>query len=215
MGLEEFPKPNPDALEKLFRGIRTVAPDLKTLHIDNANPGIIARYPKECKQIAKTIIKYHTPGDVAAFGVESVDPVVIKKNNLKASADEVLSAIKILNEVGSKRGANGMPELLPGLNFVFGLDGESKNTYELNYEFLKSILGQDLLLRRINLRQIIPIPDTKMYEIGSKIISKNKRLFQKFKRKVKESIEQPMLKKLLPENTILKDVYSEKYDGKL
>ena len=214
-GKKEFPKPNPEALEKLFKGIRTVAPDLKTLHIDNANPGVIARYPKECKQIAKTIIKYHTPGDVAAFGVESVDPVVIKKNNLKASADEVLSAIKLLNEVGSKRGANGMPELLPGLNFVFGLDGESKNTYELNYEFLKSILDQDLLLRRINLRQIIPIPDTKMYEIGSKMISKNKRLFQRFKRKVKESIEQPMLKKLLPENTILKDVYSEKYDGKL
>ena len=214
-GKKEFPKPNPEALEKLFRGIRTVAPDLKTLHIDNANPGVIARYPKECKQIAKTIVKYHTPGDVAAFGVESVDPVVIKKNNLKASADEVLRAIKLLNEVGSKRGANGMPELLPGLNFVFGLDGESKNTYELNYEFLKKILDQDLLIRRINLRQIIPIPDTKMYEIGSKIISKNKRLFQRFKRKVRENIEQPILKKLLPEGTTLMDVYSEKYDGKL
>ncbi|MCK4364689.1 MAG: helix-hairpin-helix domain-containing protein, partial [Thermoplasmatales archaeon] len=214
-GKKEFPKPNPEALKKLFKGIRTVAPDLKTLHIDNANPGVIARYPKECKLIAKSIIRYHTSGDVAAFGVESVDPVVIKKNNLKASADEVLSAIKLLNEVGSKRGANGMPELLPGLNFVFGLDGESKNTYELNYEFLKNILDQDLLLRRINLRQIIPIPGTKMYEIGSKIVSKNKGLFQRFKRKVRENIEQPMLMKLLPEGTTLKDVYSEKYDGKL
>lgn len=214
-GKTEFPKPNPDALEELFKGIRTVAPDLKTLHIDNANPGVIARYPDECRKIAKTIVRYHTSGDVAAFGVESVDPVVIKKNNLKASADEVLSAVKLLNEVGSKRGVNGMPELLPGFNFVFGLDGESKNTFELDYEFLKKILDQNLLIRRINLRQIIPIPGTKMYQIGNKIMSKNRHLFQRFKRKVRENIEQPMLKRLLPSGTVLKDVFAEKHDGKL
>ena len=212
---EEFPKPNPEALEKLFKGIRKVAPDLKTLHIDNANPGIISRYPLECKKIAKTIIKYHTPGDVAAFGVESVDPLVIEKNNLKASSEEVLSAIKLLNEVGSKRGINGMPELLPGLNFVFGLEGETKKTYEENYFFLKKILDENLLIRRINLRQIIPIPGTKMYNIGSKIISKNKHLFKKFKRKIKEEIEKPMLKKLIPFETVLKEVYTEKHNGKL
>ncbi|KYK23230.1 radical SAM protein [Thermoplasmatales archaeon SG8-52-4] len=214
-GKVEFPRPNPEALEQLFKGIRSLAPNLQTLHIDNANPGVIARYPKECKKIAKTIVKYHTSGDVAAFGIESVDPVVIKKNNLKALEDEVLSAIKLLNEIGSKRGRNGMPELLPGLNFVFGLEGESKNTFELNYEFLKNILDENLLLRRINLRQIIPIPGTKMYEIGSKNVIKNKNIFQRFKRKVKENIEQPMLKRLLPTGTILKAVYSEKYDGKL
>ena len=214
-GKEEFPKPNPDAIEDLFKGIGEVAPDLKTLHIDNANPGIIARYPKESKEIAKTIVKYHTSGDVAAFGVESVDPEVIKKNNLKASAEEVLSAIKILNEVGSKKGSNGMPELLPGLNFVFGLKGESKKTFELNYEFLKNILDQNLLLRRINLRQIIPIPGTKMGKIGNKLVNKHKADFKKFKRRVRENIEQPMLKKLLPIGSILRDVYTEKLDGKL
>jgi len=214
-GKKEFPRPNPEAIEKLFKGLRKIAPDLKTLHIDNANPGIIARYPKECKKIAKTIIKYHTPGDVAAFGVESVDPIVIKNNNLKASEDEVLSAIKLLNEVGSKKGINGMPELLPGLNFVFGLIGETKKTYELDYEFLKKILDKNLLVRRINLRQVIPIPGTKMQEIGNKIISKNKSLFHKFKRKIKEDIERPMLQKLLPFGTVLTHVYTEKHDGKL
>jgi len=214
-GKNEFPQPNPDALEKLFRGVRQVAPDLKTLHIDNANPGIIARYPKECRQIAKTIIKYHTPGDVAALGVESVDPVVIQKNNLKASSEEVIKAISLLNDVGSKRGINGMPELLPGLNFVFGLDGETKKTYQLNYEFLKDIMIQNLLLRRINLRQVIPIPGTKMYNIGSKIINKNKREFQHFKRKVQENIERPMLEKILPKGTILRNVFTELYKGKV
>jgi radical SAM superfamily enzyme with C-terminal helix-hairpin-helix motif len=211
----EFPQPNPDALEKLFKGIRNVAPGLKTLHIDNANPGIIARYPTECKSIAKTIIKYHTSGDVAAFGVESVDPVVIKKNNLKASAKEIYFAIKLLNDIGSNIGYNGMPELLPGLNFVLGLNGETKRTYDLNYDFLKRNLDNGMLLRRINLRQIIPIPGTRMYHISNKIIYRNKREFRNFKRKVRENIELPLLKKMLPIGRVLKDIFTETYKGKL
>jgi radical SAM superfamily enzyme with C-terminal helix-hairpin-helix motif len=211
----EFPKPNTEALENLFKGIRNVAPDLKTLHIDNANPGILARYPIESKSIAKTIIKYHTPGDVAAFGVESVDPIVIKQNNLKATSEEAYKAIKLLNEVGSKPGYNGMPELLPGLNFVFGLKGETKETYKLNYEFLKKILENKLLLRRINLRQVIPIPSTSMYEVGTKIMNKNKKFFKIFKRKIQTEIDKPMLKHIVPKDTLIKDVYTETYEGKL
>ncbi|UCD14093.1 MAG: radical SAM protein [Thermoplasmatales archaeon] len=212
---QEFPKPNPAAIEKLFKGIRSKAPGLKTLHIDNANPGIIARYPKECKRIAKSIIKYHTPGDVAAFGVESVDPAVINHNNLKASPDEVLSAIKLLNNVGSKRGANGLPELLPGLNFVCGLKGETKNTFALNYDFLMQIYDSGLLVRRINLRQVIPIPGTMMFKFGIKNVKRHKTEFQRFKRKVRENIERPMLKKILPLGTILKNVFTEIHKGKL
>jgi len=211
----EFPQPNPKALEQLFKGIRTAAPDLKTLHIDNANPGVIARFPDECRRIAKSIVKYHTAGDVAAFGVESVDPVVIKKNNLKASAEEVLDAVKLLNEVGSTRGTNGLPELLPGLNFVFGLDGETKNTFALDYEFLKKIYDDGFFLRRINLRQVIPIPGTKMFEIGEKNVRKHKSEFQHFKRKVRETIERPMLQRLVPQGTLLTNVCTEVYEGKL
>jgi len=214
-GKLEFPKPNSDALEKLFTGIRRVAPDLKTLHIDNANPGVIAHYPLECKFIAKTIIKHHTPGDVAAFGIESVDPVVIKQNNLKVTEKEAYEAIKLINEVGAKTGYNGMPELLPGLNFVFGLKGETKKTYELNYQFLKKILENKLLVRRINLRQIMPIPNTLMYEFGTKIMDKNKKFFKHFKIKIQREIDQPMLKNIVPKNTLLKDVYTEQYEGKL
>ncbi|HUT00286.1 MAG TPA: radical SAM protein [Candidatus Thermoplasmatota archaeon] len=214
-GEVEFPIPNPMALERLFHGIRLAAPNLKTLHIDNANPGVIARYPDECRQIAKSIIRYHTAGDIAAFGVESVDPVVIKKNNLKASAEEVLDAVKLLNEVGSLRGANGLPELLPGLNFVFGLEGETKNTFSLDYEFLKKIYDNNLLLRRINLRQVIPIPGTKMYKTGEKNIRKHKSAFQHFKRKVRETIERPMLVRLVPQGTLLRQVFTEAYEGKL
>jgi len=214
-GSMEFPRPNPDAIEKLFKGIRNVAPDLETLHIDNANPGVIARYPHECEKIAKTIIKYHTSGDVAAMGVESVDPVVIKKNNLKASEEEAFSAIKLLNRVGSQRGSNGMPELLPGLNFVFGLDGETKKTFDLNYIFLEKIMDSGLLVRRINLRQVIPIPGTRMHSVGNRFVKRHKSLFKHFKNKVQREIMQPMLKIMLPEGTLLQDVFLEKHDGKL
>ena len=41
----------------------------------------------------------------------------------------------------------------------------------------------------------------------------NKSLFQKFKRKVRSEIEQPMLQKMLPEYSEVKDVYTEKHDG--
>jgi radical SAM superfamily enzyme with C-terminal helix-hairpin-helix motif len=214
-GEVEFPKPNPAALERLFHGIRIAAPDIKTLHIDNANPGVISRYPNESRLIAKSIIHYHTSGDVAALGVESVDPIVMKKNNLKVSADEAFNAIKLLNEVGSQRGKNGLPELLPGINFVFGLDGETKNTFALNYEFLKKIYDNNLLLRRINLRQVIPIPGTKLFDVGEKNIRKHKSEFQHFKRKVRETIERPLLKCLLPQGTLLTQVFTETYEGKL
>ncbi len=212
---KEFPRPNPDALHHLFAGIRRVAPALCTLHVDNANPGIIARYPDEARAIAKTIVQHHTPGDVAAFGVESVDPEVIKHNNLKASADEVYAAITLLNEVGATRGRNGMPELLPGLNFVFGLKGETNDTFAQDYAFLKRLLDDNLLVRRINLRQLIPLPDTPLYAEGVKLITKHKHAFKHFKHQVQETIERPLLQRLLPPQTVLTDVYTEKHDGKL
>jgi radical SAM superfamily enzyme with C-terminal helix-hairpin-helix motif len=54
-----------------------------------------------------------------------------------------------------------------------------------------------------------------MYRIGNKLVNKHKNLFKKFKNQVKENIERPMLKKILPQATIVKNVYTEKHDGKL
>ncbi|MEF8848536.1 MAG: radical SAM protein [Candidatus Thermoplasmatota archaeon] len=214
-GKKEFPEPNPEAIKKLFKSIRKTSPNLKTFHIDNVNPGIVAKYPDLSKKIAEIIVKYHTPGDTAAMGIESIDPKVIRRNNLKANRRGAMKAIKIINQAGRKRGKNGMPELLPGLNFVFGLKGETKKTYDLNYRFLKKILQKNLLLRRINLRQVIPLPNTKMSKTGINILKKNKKYFKKFKRKVNQNIQRPMLKKIVPKKTILKDVYLEKRKGKI
>jgi radical SAM superfamily enzyme with C-terminal helix-hairpin-helix motif len=215
VGENEFPKPNPDALKKLFEGIRTECPDIETLHIDNANPGVIARYPKECEEIAKTIIHYHTPGDVAAFGVESVDPLVIKMNNLKAQPEQALSAIELINKVGSARGSNGLPELLPGINFLYGLMGETPETHRLNLEFMKDVLNRGLLVRRINIRQVIPFTNTKMSSIGNRIVRKNKSVFMVYKEKMRREVDLPMLRRLVPIGTVVRHVRTEIREGNM
>ncbi|MBU4372834.1 MAG: radical SAM protein, partial [Euryarchaeota archaeon] len=87
--------PRPLAIKELYRGIRHAAPELKVLHMDNANPATLARHPDESREIAGIIVKYHTSGDVAALGMESADPDVIKANDLKASPDEVFEAIQL------------------------------------------------------------------------------------------------------------------------
>ena len=213
VGELEFPKPIPEAIKKLYQGIRNVAPNCY-LWMDNVNPGTIAHYPEESREIAKIIVTYNTPGDVAAFGVESADPKVIKLNNLKCTPEETMKAIEILNEIGRERGWNGLPKLLPGLNFVFGLIGETEKTYELNYLFLKEILEKGLLVRRINLRQVLVFPGTRMWKIGTKILRKNYHLFKKWSKRIRDEIDIPMLKKVVPAGTVLKEVITETYFGK-
>jgi len=212
-GKLEFPKPNPQAIEQLFKGLRLAAPGLEVLHIDNVNPGTVYHYPEESKFITKTIIKYHTPGDVAAFGVESADPRVIKLNNLKVMPDEAFEAVKIINEVGSLRGWNGLPELLPGINFVHGLIGETKETYVLNYQFMKRILDSGLMVRRTNIRQVLPIPGTRMWKIGDRIIAKHRRIFQVYKEKIRKEVDIPMLRRIAPRGVILRRVFTEVHEG--
>lgn len=206
------PKPDPEVLERLYRGIRNAAPELSVLHLDNANPITLATYPEEASRAIKTIIKYHTPGDVAAFGMESADPKVIRANSLKASPEEVFEAIKLVNGLGNVRGANGLPELLPGLNFVHGLMGETKKTFQLNYDFLRQVLDSGMMLRRINIRQVMAFPGTPMYGKDEAAL-KHKKLFLKYKDQVRKNIDLPMLRRVVPEGTVLKDVMCEVHEN--
>lgn len=201
-------KPNPSAIEKIYSGIRRAAPDLKTLHMDNGNPITIAEYPDEAREILSSIIKYHTPGDVIAMGIESADPAVIAANGLKASPGQVLEAIKIVNEVGAAGGENGMPEILPGLNFVYGLLGETKKTYQLNYDFLKKVYDEGLMVRRINLRQVMVFPKTPL-SAGHISDFKNEKLFRAHKELIRKTIDLPMLRRIVPAGTVLKGVFAE------
>jgi radical SAM superfamily enzyme with C-terminal helix-hairpin-helix motif len=213
MGINEFPKPNPDVIENLFSRIRKVAPLLEVLHIDNVNPGTIARYPEESKAIAKSIIKYHTTGDVAAFGIESLDPEVMKRNNLKVTEEDALKAVRILNEVGGQRPPWELPQLLPGINLVYGLPGERKETLDYNMAFLQQILAEGLIVRRINIRQVIGFPGTRVSKMKGKRIKHH--AFIKHKKQVRERIDLEMIKRVAPSGTIIHNVYYEHQEGNM
>ena len=205
-GEGEYPAPRPDLLEELFSGIRAAAPDLKTLHIDNTNPATIARHEEKSREALRAICRHHTPGDVAAFGMETADPAVIAANNLKAQPDEVFRAIEIVNEIGGAR-KDGIPDLLPGLNFVCGLAGETPATYDKNEEFLARVLAAGLMVRRVNIRQVMPFEGTRAYTDNT--LGKNERRFKAFKEFVRNKIDLPMLQRVFPIGTILRDVRIE------
>lgn len=205
VGDTETPKPNVEAISQLLRSIsESVRPDV--FHLDNANPAVIAAHPRESREVTKAIAEHCTSGNVLAFGLESADPKVGRANNLNSTPEQALEAIKLVNGVGAERGPSGLPLVLPGLNFVCGLEGESKATYDLNLSFLKDVLGRGLLLRRINIRQVIP---SRSEFTG--VVSKQ--AFAAFKRKVREEIDGPMLDKLVPDRTILAGVYPEVREG--
>jgi len=209
---KEIPKPNVDFMISFHREIWRRCPKIRTLHLDNINPRTIAEYPRESKKIIKTIVIYQTPGNVAAMGLESADESIIEKNNLAATPDDVIFSIKLINEYGRSPGYNGLPCFLPGINFVAGLRGETKNTYEKNFEFLEEILEKEMLLRRINIRQVKILKGTPLENYR---VKKKMKHFRAFKKKVREKIDREMLKKIAPVGRKITDVRCEVQKGKI
>ncbi|RJT08074.1 radical SAM protein [Halococcus sp. IIIV-5B] len=202
--------PNPEALRDLYGGIREVAPDLGTLHLDNINPITIVRWPEESREGLEIIAEHNTPGDTAAFGLESADPVVQEQNDLNVTADECFRAVEIVNEAaGWRPSEDRLPKLLPGINLLHGLAGEREETYELNKQFLHRVYDAGLSLRRVNIRQVMAFAGTKMNETGTAIADDHKKLFKRYKREVREEIDNPMLGRVAPVGTLLPDVHLE------
>ncbi len=198
---------------ELLKEINKACPKLKMLHIDNVNPNSVLKPNGE--DITKAIVKYCTAGNIAAFGVESFDKEVVKANLLNTSPLVAMRAIKIINKYGAKRGKNGLHKFLPGINIIFGLLKESKDTQKQNMQALNNCIKEGLLLRRINVRQVAVLPDTFLEKHGgNKYLRKNKHLYWKWRNQIRQEIDNPMLKLLLPKGTILTDVYTEMYDGK-
>ena len=138
--------------------------------------------------------------------METADPEVVSVNNLKASPEEVMEAIRIVNAVGAKR-SDGIPELLPGLNFISGLPGETKKTFEYNQQFLQDILQSRCLIRRVNVRQLMPFPGTRAYEHNT--IGLYDAKFRAFKEFVRTRFDRPMLERVFPIGTVFRDVLIE------
>lgn len=213
MGENEFPTPAPEVIEALFSGIRTVAPKLEVLHIDNVNPGTIAAHPEESKEVTRIIMKYHTVGDVAAFGIESLDPEVRKRNNLKVTGEEAIMAVRILNEIGGQRPDWELPHLLPGINLLYGLPGESRQTLDYNMEFLQALATEGLIVRRINIRQVIRFPGTPIADGERGRLKHNE--FIRHKEEIREQIDQVMIRRVAPYGTIIRSAYPEQREGNL
>ncbi|WP_254528734.1 radical SAM protein [Natrinema gelatinilyticum] len=223
--------PNPDALRQLYGGIRAVAPDLETLHLDNMNPITIVRWPDASREGIRIIAEHNTPGDTAAFGLESADPVVQEENNLNVTAEECFEAVRIVNEEGGWRpgeegeqrpeteqivarrsgrdGPRRLPKLLPGINLLHGLKGEREETYERNREFLRRVYDEGYMLRRVNIRQVMAFDGTDMSDTGAAIANEHKKLFKRYKRQIREEIDNPMLERVAPVGTMLPDVHLE------
>ena len=218
--------PNPDALRRLYSGIREVAPDLETLHLDNMNPITIVEWPDQSREGIRIIAEHNTPGDTAAFGLESADPVVQEANNLNVTAEECFQAVRIVNEEAGWRpgedasdapthgddATNRLPKLLPGINLLHGLQKERRATYDHNRAFLQRVYDADLMLRRINIRQVMAFEGTDMSDTGAAIAEEHKDLFKSYKQEVRETIDQPMLERVAPAGTVLPDVHLEYHE---
>jgi len=231
-------KPNPDALRRLYGGIREAVPELGTLHLDNMNPLTVVKWPDLAREGIRVIAEHNTPGDTAAFGLESADPVVQEANNLNVTADECFEAVRIVNEeagwrpddpvgddgdegdrrVGPSHGPEAgrrLPKLLPGINLVHGLQGEREETFEHNRRFLQRVYDEGYMLRRINVRQVMAFAGTDMSETGADIARDHKTQFKRYKREIREEIDNPMLQRVVPTGTVLPDVHLEYHqDGK-
>ncbi|WP_128477706.1 radical SAM protein [Halorussus pelagicus] len=220
-------KPNPDALRNLYGGIREVAPDLETLHLDNMNPITVVEWPELAREGIRVIAEHNTPGDTAAFGLESADPRVQEENNLNVTAEECFEAVKIVNEEAGWRpgedpadapthgdaAKNRLPKLLPGINLLHGLKGERRETFDHNKQFLERVYDEGLMLRRVNIRQVMAFDGTDMSDVGADIAKDHKKLFKQYKTEVREEIDNPMLRRLAPTGTILPDVHLEYHEG--
>ena len=198
------PRPNPEAVAELFEGLKALEFDV--LHVDNANAAVISSYHDESEQVLETLARCCTDGNVLALGMETADPRVVIENNLNSTSEQVLDAIRTINRIGRERGPNGLPRLLPGINIVCGLDGETAGTYRMDMDLLRTVRDEGLMVRRINIRQVLPI----RREFDVRV---DQRRFKRFKEEVRSDIDRVMLERVAPYGTVLRGVYMEIHDG--
>ncbi len=205
-----FPRPSVEAVSDLFSELkkRRDAGAIRVLNIDNGNPGTIANFPSESAAILRAIVGAITPGDTLAMGVESLDPAVIARNGLKVNARELLEAVRLVNDIGGRR-EEGLPLLLPGINLIHGLPGESMDTFRLNYEGLAAIAGAGLMIKRINIRKLLPYPGTAAGGAFREPAARIRNRYEYYKRRIREEIDHVMLRRVYPAGTVLREALVE------
>ena len=199
----EYPRPNPEPIAKLLHGLRDDE-RLGILHTDNGNPSIIAEHLEEAEEITKTLVETLSDGAVLSFGLESADPNVHEANWLNCDSKQLKSAIALINKHGRVRGERGLPKLLPGLNFIAGLNGETSATYGINLKLLNELKDEGHMIRRVNIRQVEGEGFQEIDDVD----------FKAFKSTVRDEFDGPLLEEMLPTGTILNDVWWEAHEGR-
>ena len=200
-----FPEPEPAAVEELFGELKKFrdSGDIEVLNVDNGNPGSIANWPDESARRLQAIARAVTPGDTLPFGIESFDENVVRLNNLKVNMEEAMFSLRMVNEICGAR-SNGIPVLLPGINLIQGLKGETADTFRINYDALQRIVQEGLMVKRINIRRLQPYPGTAIYDELKKTPPALLKRFEYYKAKIRDEIDNTMLKAIYPAGTILR-----------
>jgi len=208
-------RPHPEVLQKLYEGIRKACPELEVLHTDNCNPQTITNFPKESRKAIETIAFYNTEGDCLSLGLENLDPSVLQLNNLKVTSSEALEVVRLINEAGGWREhRRGLPKVLPGLNFLLGLPGETDESYRINTLFLESLVRENLLARRINIRKVISFPGSPLPKMLKRFPPKVKPIkIKRWKEWVRNEIDPLLFERFAPLGTLLQGVLTETRSG--
>lgn len=210
-------RPDAARLEELYAGIREAAPNLSVLHTDNCNPLTIALFPKESRACLEVIVRHNTEGDGLSLGVECADPGVYSLNKLKVSMEEAIFAVRQINEIGLvRKTARALPSLLPGLNFIAGLAGDSKESLEWNKKFLLTLLEEGSAVRRINIRRAMIFPGSDLEALLRENPSGVRdREYRRWKEWVRSEVDPVMLGRVAPDGTLVKGVIAEERRGSL
>ncbi|MGW2088951.1 radical SAM protein [Streptomyces sp. NPDC001880] len=187
---------NENAIRALLSGIRDHCPELEVLHIDNADPLAVAA-PVGLR-IAKLVADFCTEGNCAPMGIESFDPAVIERNTLTCTPEILMRAVEHVNTAGAARGPGGLPMLLPGLNLIYGLPGETHGTHVANLHGLAGILDAGLLCHRTNVRLARAFPGTPLAALDEREPLPSAEHFASWKADIDFTWDQPMKERVYP-----------------
>jgi radical SAM superfamily enzyme with C-terminal helix-hairpin-helix motif len=197
---------NEREIARLLTSIREQYPDIEVLHIDNADPLAVAS--NVGGRIAALVAQFCTEGNCAPMGVESFDLAVVKRNALTCTPEVAFRAIENINKVGTSVGPLGFPKLLPGLNLIYGLPGETHRTHFENLFHLARILDQGFQCHRTNVRQAKSYPGTPLAADSGRIDLPSAKHFDTWKADVSEIYDQPMKSQVYPVGRELKGMHS-------
>lgn len=197
---------DPSSMERLLRGIRETCPEIQTLHVDNTSPQDVVT--TSGREIARLIATYCTSGNIGSFGVESFDPEVRQKNRLNGTVDQIIEAIEVFNEVGGTRGPDGLPIFLPGLNLIYGLNGQTERTLETNLLYLRKILDSGLMTRRTFIRGLTDMTGY-LTEDSKQFLRRKGEGLAHWQEMIEKEFVIPMLQRVAPKGAVIRNARAE------